>query len=362
MLKAQNTYTYRLIDARNNTVVVPSFDGNITWNLNDADALNVASNLTASGVAYRVRFTTVEHSQTEGAIPYAYRGDLNGNYSLTYSWSPVVGDLSFVVEYLDANLNPITTDSFTITFIQTVTDTQPPSAPLLASDVKTDTTVGLSWSGATDDTAVTGYKVYTNGGLSSTLGNVSSYEATGLTAATTYTFVIKALDAAGNESPNSNTISVTTDSSQGGGGPSGSGNWTLNGSNLYYGDGNIGIGTDDPGTWKLAVNGNVRAKEVKVETGWSDYVFYKDYPLPTLEEVEKHIKEKGHLINIPSAKEVEQNGIRLGEMNKLLLEKIEELTLYTIKQEQKIKFQTLEIEFLKSLENRIIQLENAIFK
>ncbi len=100
--------------------------------------------------------------------------------------------------------------------------------------------------------------------------------------------------------------------------------------------GNVGIGTSNPGSWKLAVKGKIRAEEIKVETGWADYVFKEEYDLPTLKEVEKHIKEKGHLINIPSAKEVEENGIQLGEMNKLLLEKIEELTLYVLKQEKRI--------------------------
>ncbi len=101
-------------------------------------------------------------------------------------------------------------------------------------------------------------------------------------------------------------------------------------------NGNLGIGTAYPGTYKLAVNGSIRAKEIKVETGWADYVFREEYDLPTLEEVEKHIKEKGHLINIPSAKEVEEHGVHLGEMNKLLLEKIEELTLYTLQQQEEI--------------------------
>jgi len=89
--------------------------------------------------------------------------------------------------------------------------------------------------------------------------------------------------------------------------------------------------------------------------GWADYVFKEDYHLPTLEEVEKHIKEKGHLINIPSAKEVNDNGIQLGEMNKLLLEKIEELTLYIIKQE---KDADLQKEINDELELRISILEN----
>ncbi|WP_298309694.1 tail fiber protein [uncultured Aquimarina sp.] len=106
---------------------------------------------------------------------------------------------------------------------------------------------------------------------------------------------------------------------------------------LINATGNVGIGTNTPDA-KLAVNGNIHTKEVKVDLiGWADYVFKEDYKLPTLEEVEDHIATKGHLINIPSAAEVAENGIQLGEMNAKLLEKIEELTLYTIAQEKRIK-------------------------
>ena len=86
-------------------------------------------------------------------------------------------------------------------------------------------------------------------------------------------------------------------------------------------NGNVGIGTSNSG-WKLAVNGNIRAKEIKVETGWSDFVFEKDYNLPTLEEVENRIKEKRHLKDIPSAKEVAKNGIFLGEMDQNYYKKL----------------------------------------
>ena len=102
--------------------------------------------------------------------------------------------------------------------------------------------------------------------------------------------------------------------------------------------GKIGVGTLTTGSHRLAVEGSIGAREIKVEaTGWSDFVFEKDYDLRTLEEVEQHIKEKGHLPEIPSEAEVTENGINLGEMNAKLLQKIEELTLYLIEQNNEIK-------------------------
>ncbi len=102
-------------------------------------------------------------------------------------------------------------------------------------------------------------------------------------------------------------------------------------------NGNVGIGTNNPSGYKLAVNGNVRAKEIRVETGWSDFVFEQGYDLPTLTEVEAHIAEKGHLQGIPSAEEVAENGILLGAMDAKLLQKIEELMLYTLAQQREIE-------------------------
>ena len=115
--------------------------------------------------------------------------------------------------------------------------------------------------------------------------------------------------------------------------------------------GNIGIGTSDTKGFKLGVNGKVVATEVKVAAydNWPDYVFKKGYDLPTLTEVESHIKEKGHLQNIPSASEVKKEGFFLGEMDAKLLQKIEELTLYTIQQEKQLKQQSKEIEELKEM-------------
>lgn len=98
--------------------------------------------------------------------------------------------------------------------------------------------------------------------------------------------------------------------------------------------GNIGFGIENP-QCKLEVNGIIRSKEVKVEaTGWSDFVFHKDYQLPSLQTVEKYINDNGHLPDIPNEKEVMENGISIGEMQSKLLQKIEELTLYIIQQDR----------------------------
>lgn len=106
--------------------------------------------------------------------------------------------------------------------------------------------------------------------------------------------------------------------------------------NHYIANGNVGIGTTSPAE-KLSVKGKIRAQEIKVETvNWPDYVFARDYQLPSLKETEQHIKEKGHLPGIPSAEEVKANGVDLGEINAKLLKKIEELTLHLIGLDKKV--------------------------
>jgi hypothetical protein len=133
--------------------------------------------------------------------------------------------------------------------------------------------------------------------------------------------------------------------------------------------GKVGIGLDAPYTfpttagsvnvsnYKLFVKGGILTEEVRVALGttWADYIFAKDYKLPTLAEVEAQIKEKGHLANVPSAAEVKANGIEVGEMAKIQMAKIEELTLYIIEQNKTNETQSKEIAELKALVQNLLE-------
>ncbi|MFT3750368.1 MAG: hypothetical protein QM768_18780 [Agriterribacter sp.] len=110
--------------------------------------------------------------------------------------------------------------------------------------------------------------------------------------------------------------------------------------------GNIGIGVTAP-VYKLEVCGTIRAKEVRVETGWCDYVFEKDYKLRSIEELEKFVNDNKHLPGIAPASEVEREGLKVAEMNKAMMEKIEELSLYIIQLNKENKRLQAEIEALK---------------
>ncbi|MBL7748490.1 MAG: hypothetical protein JNM19_13720, partial [Chitinophagaceae bacterium] len=112
-------------------------------------------------------------------------------------------------------------------------------------------------------------------------------------------------------------------------------------------NGNVGIGTDNP-TNKLSVNGNIRSREVIVETAnWPDYVFENTYQLKPLAEVEKYIKAHNHLPGIPAAAELETKGLHLGDIQKKMMEKIEELTLYIIQQQKEIDTLKLKVGSIK---------------
>lgn len=99
------------------------------------------------------------------------------------------------------------------------------------------------------------------------------------------------------------------------------------------------------------MTGGILADSVRVArvSDWADYVFDEAYDLPSISQVEEFIKANKHLPNIPSAKEVAENGIEFGDINRRLLEKIEQLVLYVIGQEKRIEAQANQIAELKKL-------------
>ncbi len=108
---------------------------------------------------------------------------------------------------------------------------------------------------------------------------------------------------------------------------------------LPSGQVSIGVSVAAASGYKLTVDGKVLCEELKVKlrsSGWPDYVFAKNYNLPSLSELEKYIQDNKHLPNIPSAAEVDANGIEVGDMQKRMMEKIEELTLYIIQLQKQV--------------------------
>jgi len=114
-------------------------------------------------------------------------------------------------------------------------------------------------------------------------------------------------------------------------------------------NGTVGIGTTTPGSFKLAVEGKIAARGVKVtNSAFADYVFDSTYNLRSLANLHQYINQNKHLPGIPSAKEVEkEGGFEVGEMNVKLLEKVEELTLYILELNKKLEQQQKEIDRLK---------------
>jgi hypothetical protein len=118
-------------------------------------------------------------------------------------------------------------------------------------------------------------------------------------------------------------------------------------------NGNLGIGTTTTGLYRLTVEGTTATRRLKVtqQATWADFVFHPDYQLPSLQEVETYINTNKHLSGIPTTEEVQKDGLDIGEMNKLLLQKVEELTLYMIEEhKQKQKMQEVIDELTKAMQ------------
>ncbi|MCJ8212047.1 hypothetical protein MUY27_20185 [Mucilaginibacter sp. RS28] len=128
----------------------------------------------------------------------------------------------------------------------------------------------------------------------------------------------------------------------------------------------VGIGTTSPDA-KLAVKGTIHAQEVKVDiNNWGDYVFKPNYNLTKLSDLKTYVDRNHHLPEIPSAQEIETKGANLGELVKLQMKKIEELTLYLIEKDRKDKEQQAHIHKLQKsnakLISRLGEIEKTIGK
>ena len=122
-------------------------------------------------------------------------------------------------------------------------------------------------------------------------------------------------------------------------------------------DGSVGIGISDTKGYKLAVAGNIHAESITVQAhgSWPDYVFSNTFELKPLSAVNDYVKLHHHLPDFPSAKEVEEKGLNLGEVNRLLTQKVEELTLYLIEKDQKEKAQQIQIDELKAQMAKVLE-------
>lgn len=121
---------------------------------------------------------------------------------------------------------------------------------------------------------------------------------------------------------------------------------------VYIGD-KVNPTTGDFNIVKLSVNGKIKTRSILVDPkNWADYVFDKDYKLPSLKDIEAYIKINKHLPEVPTTAEVNANGVNLGEMNEILLKKVEELTLYLIDKDKQ----------MSSQEERVKKLEDALLK
>ncbi|MXW04497.1 MAG: hypothetical protein F4Z81_05450 [Gemmatimonadetes bacterium] len=138
--------------------------------------------------------------------------------------------------------------------------------------------------------------------------------------------------------------------------------------NVYRLEGNVGIGVDDPDE-RLVVDGRIKAEEIRLEDVTpADYVFDEDYDLMSLDALKEHIRARGHLPGIAPGAQMEAEGVSVGRMQTRLLEKVEELMLYTIDQHRTLSSQREVIDaqeqqlarqerYIESLEQRLSKLE-----
>jgi titin len=223
-----------------------------------------------------------------------------------------------------------------------------PAAPTaLIASAMSSTSINLSWTdNSSNETEFEIERSETSGNGFALVGtseaNVLVYVDSTLISGITYYYRVRATNSGG-ASNYTTEVNATTLPLAGG---------TQLCDNIFCdGNGGVGIGTPTvPAGYKMAVKGKIMAEGVKValETEWPDYVFEKDYHLADIGALKKYIAENGHLPNLPAAKTVATEGIDVAQINVSLLEKIEELSLYLIKMEERIKILETENKNLKS--------------
>ncbi|PTS96553.1 hypothetical protein DBR11_19020 [Pedobacter sp. HMWF019] len=295
--------------------------------------------------------TFVAKSQTSGSITVG--GDFDKFYPTTWTdegWNNHAAS-QLEIGRSDTHENSTYRGTFISKFTFHTTRWGQGSAFINADITQTNNSFIAGWKDATGNNAGFNIIIWLRGG-----GTTYHYKSLYSTTCKVYDGVANQLPFQEENGP-AHSFKTGVDSYVNSNGISKEGTVYLNGNATNYFAGNIGVGAPDTKGYKLAVAGNMIAESVKVQlkSAWPDYVFKEDYKLTSLQETEKHIKEKGHLPGIPSAAEVKSEGIDLGEMNKKLLQKIEELTLYLIEQknrgdlqQKQIELQHKELEALKS--------------
>ncbi|MDT7830650.1 fibronectin type III domain-containing protein [Pricia sp. S334] len=341
-------FTVRAIDAAGNVSAAGNTVSVTTLPASDQEAPSAVTSLGASNTtATGTELSWTASTDNVGIAEYQVYQDaviVTTTAGTSYTVTSLTENTSydFTVRAIDAAGNVSAAGNTVSVTTLPASDQEAPSAVTsLEASNTTATGTELSWTASTDNVGIAEYHVYQDATILATTSD-PSYTVTSLTESTSYDFSVRAIDAAGNVSAAGNTVNITTLAT-------GTEviDYTSDNANLptvdweaknIFAAQTMGIGTTDTQGYTLAVAGGVVAERVKIalQTDWPDFVFEEKYSLPTLYEVEKHIQEKGHLLDVPSAKVVEAEGIDVGAMNALLLQKIEELTLYLLQQDKKI--------------------------
>jgi hypothetical protein len=234
-----------------------------------------------------------------------------------------------------------------IFFSSQSTPPSPPTAPTNVTAISNSTSqITVNWTAVVDATIYQIDRATNNTfseGLTNFTSSTNSYVSTGLLAAITYFYRVRAVNAAGT-SPNSVFTSAITQTSGGGGGSSG--NWvgavtrSYHIDNVHIGKSNTTTGTETD--YSLFVAKGIKTEKYKLEIatagGWADYVFNKDYKLTPINQLKNYIDKNKHLPNFPSTKEIlNEGGYEMGDMIRRQQEAIEHLHLYIIELEKRLK-------------------------